>query len=157
MSTSPPEVSGFLVTWAIIFKLAEMACQRAKADSREAIASLLLSAIAFEAFFNELVERAGKVAPSEHANINLFYSVLTDMEEERAQLKTKVAVGHFILTGAPLDRGASIYQNFDLLIRLRNSIAHHRPERMILTWLGEPPDAPTPRVIKQLVFDGPCC
>ena len=75
-----------------LFLLARNAIERSKKEEGETITAILLSWIAFETFFNELVEVANVDRKQKRAipeSISAFASILRDMEEQHDQLGTK--------------------------------------------------------------------
>jgi hypothetical protein len=51
-----------------------------------------------------------------------------DLGARDARLDVKVQVIAASLTGSPFEKGRQPYQDFHLLLRLRNDLVHHRPE-----------------------------
>lgn len=49
-----------------------------------------------------------------------------DAERSNASLETKLAIGNWILTGTRLKRGEQPFQDFALLVRLRNDLVHFK-------------------------------
>jgi hypothetical protein len=132
-----PNVSGFMVSWAMMYRLAEAAYNRSTSDPREAISCIILSAIGFEAFFNEFLERAGKAEASEPDSVKVFYSVGSRMEQQHASLLAKLEIAYFTFRGREIARGNRPFQDFQLLVVLRNALVHQKPEIMTIDWLGE--------------------
>jgi hypothetical protein len=83
--------------------------------------------MSIETFMNELVFHATQFVSRKPAPpLQAFADVLTEMEESKAQIKTKIQMGKYILTGEPFDKGKNPYQDFDLLVNLRNEIMHQK-------------------------------
>lgn len=90
---------------------------------------IILSAVALEAFVNEL-EHMAAAAASLDGNIvsaNLA-RVLAEAEEGKAALLLKIDVANLAMTGTLPDRGAQPYQDVRLLTALRNKLVHGKPE-----------------------------
>jgi hypothetical protein len=48
--------------------------------------------------------------------------ILTEVEAANAQVSLKYTLTHFALTGKPVNRGMSPFQDFALLVRVRNAL-----------------------------------
>ncbi len=93
-------------------------------------ASIIFSAIAVEAFISDMQLRLSLRGSIDEINKNETFKVLRDLlcqlEEERVQIRTKIQLMYYILTGNSIKKGMSPYQNFDLLIDLRNCLIHSK-------------------------------
>jgi hypothetical protein len=94
--------------------------------NREALASIVLAAISSESFINELAE-AAVLAPEPPAHLKALGTMLAEAEKSRVSVESKYHLAKFVLTGEPFDKGASPYQEFALLIDLRNRLLHSKP------------------------------
>ena len=106
-----------------------------------ALVSLVFAVVSLEAFFNETVELANMVLISERAAlaggvvpsslepdvVSVFVDLMTDADKARASLESKFILASWLLTGKSLDRGAPPYQDFALLLRVRNQLVHFKP------------------------------
>lgn len=103
-------------------------------NSREAIVAIVFAASALEAFMNERVEWAVQLCAKgeQRELVRTFASILTDAENSRASLESKYKLARWILNGKAYDEGANPYQDFSLLISLRNSLLHLKPATTIL-------------------------
>jgi hypothetical protein len=95
----------------------------------DSILALVMSAAATEAFINEFAEYAplvfSSLDPAEIPSVVVACAqVLQDLEESRVPLTTKYLVGSQVLSGRSFDAGGAPYQDFKLLIDLRNAIMH---------------------------------
>jgi hypothetical protein len=101
---------------------------------REAIISVVFAASALEAFINERVDWAVQLCneQDEPEVVRTFASVLTEAENSRASLESKYKLARWILTGKGYDQGTNPYQDFSLLISLRNSLVHLKPANTLL-------------------------
>jgi hypothetical protein len=95
----------------------------------EALVSLMFASLSIETFMNELVYHAdvkstGKAHPL--PSLQTFADVLTEMEQSKAPITSKILMGKFILSGESFDKGKNPYQDFALLVRLRNEITHQK-------------------------------
>jgi hypothetical protein len=110
---------------------------RAKDDSvtagsrpTDAILAIVMAAAAAEAFINEfaaLVPRLYDLIDDPPIALATCTEVLLDLEESRVPVTTKYLVASQALAGKSFNTGAAPYQDFKLLIDLRNSIMHIKP------------------------------
>jgi hypothetical protein len=106
-----------------------------------ALVSLVFAVVSLEAFFNETVELANMTLVSEQAFlsngvvpkylepdvVSVFFQLMTDAEKSRASLESKFLLANWLLTGKGLDKGAQPYQDFALLLKVRNQLVHFKP------------------------------
>lgn len=110
------------VTWAEQIK-----AEDTEPAQPQALVSLIYAPMSIETFMNELVFHATQYGIKKPGpRLQAFADVLTEMEESKTQIKTKVQMGKFILTGESFDKGKYPYQDFDLLVNLRNEIIHQK-------------------------------
>lgn len=119
----------------VLFGVALDAARSIKASPRaggqhSALVSIVFSVVALEAFLNEVTELASdskKYPPNlEPHSVSVFAEVMSDAERSHATLESKFTLANWILAGRRLDRGAQPYQDFALLIRLRNDLVHFK-------------------------------
>jgi hypothetical protein len=115
-----------------LFDLACKAYRQSKADPSQAIVALVFAAITIEAFLNDMVEVASSPLWEEQRpkEVEAFASVLSDLEQQRAQIGLKIQMAHYIFEGRQIDKGGLPYQSFDLLVKLRNALIHYKPEKL---------------------------
>jgi hypothetical protein len=98
----------------------------------DAILAIVMAAASTEAFINEFAEWA----PWMHSFLGLedtpaaisdCAAVLEDLEEARAPVAIKYLFASRVLSGKAFNRGSAPYQDFQLLIGLRNAIMHVKP------------------------------
>jgi hypothetical protein len=90
------------------------------------LVAIIFSAASLEAFIAEvafLIECLAEDYPS----LAKLGAVLNDAEESQVQARGKYLIAKAIL-GNGFDRGTNPYQDFDLLIRIRNAITHMKPD-----------------------------
>ncbi|GAB4578012.1 MAG: hypothetical protein Fur0022_07440 [Anaerolineales bacterium] len=130
---------GFFTNSARLFAIAKQAYERAKAEvshelsheSNEPLIAIIFSAAAVEAFINEIGVLASHSTSEPASNqIQNIGSLLSEIEDARGTTNLKYMVGKFVLTGKAFDKGKNPYQNFALLIELRNSIMHSKFDRI---------------------------
>ena len=100
---------------------------------RDALSAILFSALAAEAFINELPEAAYRDAYGTRGLQLTAAPVLDDlattlnaMERARESIQAKYDAAQQILTGRAFDHGAAPFQDFNDLVRLRNDLVHPR-------------------------------
>lgn len=100
---------------------------------RDALSAILFSALATEAFINELPEAASRDAYTLDDLQSRAVPILNDlatslgaMVEAREKIQLKYQEARRILIGRAFDRGTAPYQDFDRLIALRNDLVHPR-------------------------------
>lgn len=131
-------MAGMFLNAGIIFERARAAYERTdgsgsdrKPDQMDALDAIIFSAAALEAFINETAELASEatrssifLAPPE---VKTFASLLEEAERSRASIQMKFMLAKIALTGQTYDTGSVPYQDFALLIDLRNALLHLRP------------------------------
>jgi hypothetical protein len=97
---------------------------------KSALISIVFSVVALEAFINELTELALdaynyplQVNPPA---ISVFGDCMTEAESSHASLQSKFLLGNWMLSGERLNKGTQTYQDFILLIHLRNTLLHFK-------------------------------
>jgi hypothetical protein len=111
--------------------LAKRAVERSSEFSPDALAAIVFSALWVEAFANELLHRFETARHDELTEPLRRLRTMAnaaDLSARDARLDVKVQVIAASLTGSPFDRGRQPFQDFQLLLRLRNDLVHHRPE-----------------------------
>lgn len=121
---------------AALFEQAKMAYERVEAkglaDERstgeqDALVAVVFAAFTLEAFINEVGDYAAYEdrldANADPQSITVLGQVLGSLKE-RAATETKFQLARWILHGSPYDQGRTPYQDFKLLIGLRNALAH---------------------------------
>jgi hypothetical protein len=123
--------------------LARDACDRAtKAVAEtegawpgEAVVAVVLAAASAEAFINELTELMAMKTPmlahrgpSLPPALSAFADALTEIEESRGSTNLKYLMASQTLGGKMFDKGGQPYQDFALLMTLRNDIMHLKPK-----------------------------
>jgi hypothetical protein len=139
---------------AVLFGVAQDAAKSITAPPRDggqqaALISVVFSVVALEAFLNEATELAldfsRRTPNSEPHVVSVFAEFMEDAERSRASLESKLILGNWILAGKRVERGIPPYQDFSLLMSLRNDLVHFKPNESVDT-------TATPERIKRL-FD----
>jgi hypothetical protein len=91
--------------------------------------------VGLEAFLNELTELAVEYAqfPKELEAVRDFMKFMVRAEDAHIPFETRVFEGYKQLAGKKLDRGAKVFQDFTLLIRLRNALTHFKANKEVPT------------------------
>jgi len=87
----------------------------------------LFSALAVECFlsdFNTLCKQAR--LPWEAGDLDVIADLLDQMEESRLPIRAKYAFLYYALTRSGIPKGDITYQDFDLLIEVRDALAHYK-------------------------------
>jgi hypothetical protein len=79
-----------------------------------------MSQVVIEAKFFE------KMSPK----INMFADFLKELDDAHVSLKDKYFMAYWILCDKKLNRGAKLYQDFSLLIDIRNALVHLKPDKV---------------------------
>jgi hypothetical protein len=117
-----------------LFEKAVQECKKVSSTAhneteRAALASILFAMISTEAFINEL----GLLVSGEkdHLAVPGWERTLSDLldeaEKSRISITSKYQLAKFILSGQPFDRGSKPFQDFALLVDVRNLLVHARP------------------------------
>jgi hypothetical protein len=97
-------------------------------DQREAIVAIVFSALALEAFINEVGALAVAATPSNARGdppiLDVLGTALVNEEESRDSILFKFLLAKRILSGLSYDKGRMPYQGFKALVNLRNALAH---------------------------------
>lgn len=108
---------------------AERSAELAETGSHTGVDAIIFSAIAAEAFPNDLFVFASLFRENELAvdeRVVAAVQILKQAESDKVQIKLKYQLLHYALTGKPIDTGSNPYQDFSFLIDLRNSLVHHK-------------------------------
>lgn len=139
----------------MLYRIATLSFDRCKSfeNQHDAISSIIFAAASLEAYLNELSEVCdayGQAANDE--TLKTMASILKDAEESRLPTTTKCTLAKKFLTGCNYDRGANPYQDFSLLIDLRNILIHSRPRGR---GISEPSNQDQ-KILRNLVIRGLC-
>lgn len=95
-------------------------------DQVDARVAVLFAAASLESFITELPRTAAAHGPQFKgaARLQWLVDLLCEAEEARVNVQFKFLLTKVILTGDPYVKGAHPYQDFDLLIKVRNALLH---------------------------------
>jgi hypothetical protein len=123
---------GRILEAGVLFDIAVDAARNISAESRQegqsaALVSVVFAVVSLEAFLNEANEVAQDVqlVKSEPEAVAAFAQLME--ESERLPLETKFKLCTWLLTGKRADIGKQPYQDFLLLVGLRNALVHFKP------------------------------
>ena len=128
-----------------LYKIALEAYQRTTtpmsdtaAGQLDTVVSVVFSSATLEAFMDDAVALAELFLSSscctEPTSVSAFADALKEIEKHRGSVKLKYMVGRIIFAGKPYDKGAPPYQDFALLIELRNALVHMETKQMSGLW-----------------------
>ncbi len=86
----------------------------------------VFAAMATEAFINDFSLMLKQFAPHEKDPKLLAANSLLPSLEAKVSLSVKYELLYYILALGPFPKGGAIWNNFDLLIKIRNNIAHFK-------------------------------
>lgn len=121
-----------------LFVVARKASQEHLSAEHSSLIAILFSAFALEAWVNDLLTnvRLGGAYWSP-AGVESLAKIAEEIDDRTASLDLKVQLVAIALSGQAFDRGQQPFQDFALLIRIRNALVHGRPEHIELK--VEPP------------------
>ena len=100
---------------------------------RGCLASVIFSAMSTEAFINELQQLAVDAAcdSAEPGWVKVLGEVLEEAEDARVSIEFKYHIAKLVLSGQAFDKGSQPFQDFALLVSLRNHVVHAKPEEAV--------------------------
>ena len=110
-----------------LLSVARKAVNRSKTERDQAIVAVLFASAAVEGCINDIMDFSGFI--SDEPETRMLHDLLVEAEQQRAQIALKLQIIGAVLRRTPLKRGEQLYQDFELLFRLRNSLVHMRPDR----------------------------
>ncbi len=143
-----------------LFGIAKQACGRAYQAaeherahvSYEPLIAIVFAAATAEAFINEIGELASQpIIPGEPEpqQVQDLARLLGQVEDDRPTTLLKYQLAKLALRGTTFDKGANPYQDFAVLLDLRNSLMHLKSDRIDSVRHGEVV-VHHPRVISKL-------
>jgi len=138
----------------MLFGIARDAYERTKNGSltkasgqRDAVVAVVFSAAALEAFINEvggiaegLIQRFVTQDPD---SVKQYAALWKEVERLQKSIAFEYLLASTAFSGQPYDKGTGPYQDFEILIKLRNALVHFEPDH------GELSPGP-PRIIQSL-------
>ncbi len=106
-------------------------------NQAHALTAIIYSAATLEAFINEVADIASHdIAQPNLSNppsVAMFAEALKEVERSRGSIKLKFWMTKWVFSGEPYDTGAEPYQDFSLLVDLRNELLHMDAESYAAT------------------------
>lgn len=114
-----------------LYKVARQAAYRDDGEENDPIVAIMFCVLALEAFINESGVLARMLPTSKKQNIvDGFSSVMSELEERRESILLKYHMALLVFSGSTWNEGAQPFQDFKLLITLRNALVHMKAD----TW-----------------------
>ena len=139
-----------------LFNIARRAAADSTSDQDAPIVSVMFSVLALEAFINESGALARMVPTANRQKIiEGFSAVMSELEERRESLLVKYHMALLVFSGSTWDEGSQPFQDFKLLVSLRNAIAHTKADKWETRVFESKPDPERsleeyPKFVKQL-------
>jgi hypothetical protein len=145
MPTGGTMSSGFIGSSFTLIDLASAAAERCQAEcgradscrSKDPLVSIVFAAATCESFISELAEFAEFVLtaraptiPAEPAFVGTFQAIFEELEASKGSLNAKYILAYNVLAGKLIDKSCNPYQDFALLVDLRNSVVHVKVDRI---------------------------
>ncbi|HAS3609166.1 TPA: hypothetical protein I6202_003374 [Vibrio cholerae] len=112
-----------------LYDIAVDARNRTKEHPEQALVSLMFSFNALEAFINETVTCCKMTVGGRFAeHEKTFYSVMNDLQKNKASTQNKFEIGRLLLSGSSWNHNQKPYQDFKLLMKVRNELVHRKSE-----------------------------
>lgn len=123
-----------------IIGLARDLAREAEEQPLKSIAAIIMSAASVEGFINELLEELqfelhGSSPHKMPRKLRVLARLAEELDHRNASVSLKLQLYVGCLRTEPWNTGHSMYQDFDLLLKLRNALVHSRPERLSITEL----------------------
>ena len=124
--------------WGIACDARDRAISEAAANpeswTSDTTVSIVLAAAVAEAFINELPEMvamerdvSGRAPESLSSALHAFANAHAEVERSRGSVTLKYLIAAQTLSGTMFDKGANPFQDFVLLLSLRNDLMHLKP------------------------------
>jgi hypothetical protein len=113
-----------------LFAIARTACERSAENNQDAVVAIVFAALAIEAFLADMIEMAEVqiYMGSTSQPLKNFANLLDELERSHGQLALKVQIAALSLSSETFDKGRPPFQDFSLLIALRNQLVHIKPD-----------------------------
>jgi hypothetical protein len=97
--------------------------------SDDALVAIVFAVLTLEAVMSQVIHMAKSFA-NMSPKIGMFADFLNQLDDARTNLKYKYFLAHWLLCDKKLSRGAKLYQDFSLLIDIRNALVHLKPDKV---------------------------
>lgn len=128
------EREAVFVTFNNMFELTRLAVKRTQEHGiGDALVSIVFSIAAIESFINDLQMLAQFFCSHKKTPgvLMILANVLDELEESHASIPIKYQMARIILIGEAFNKGEQPFQDFTLLLKLRNALVHAGPDRVV--------------------------
>ena len=122
----------------------------AGAGNPDALIAIIFSCATLEAYINQAISIAG-IHEQVDPKIKAFADIVGDMAGKDSSVTTLYHTARWVLTSETFDRGLRPYQDFALLVRIRNALIHLKPDRIIN---GQPEKSAQTKLLEELQRKG---
>jgi hypothetical protein len=126
-----------ILSAGLLFAAAREASEEDGFGAYGPLIALIFSAAAIEGFVNELIHEF-KLQDVPNERTKALSVICSEIDERNASVSLKIQVIASGLQGKPFDPGAQPFQDFALLMRIRNLLMHMRPQVLELGEDSEP-------------------
>lgn len=125
-------MNGFIYAHSVLFRIASKAVCLSRHDNQQAISALVFSFLGTEGFVNTLASISPKDIPGKDAPAKALqlHDALAELEHTKESLTSKIQIAKIILSGVRYDPGVPPFQDFRILVRIRNQLVHHHPQHI---------------------------
>jgi len=119
-----------------LFDIAKEAYRRSISSKHEnqlcndALVAIVFATSTLEAWISQTIFIAKKWTKKPPKIIEAFATLLGELDSNKTSASLKIFMSHWVICGKRLDRGAEPYQSFDLLVDIRNSLIHLKPDKV---------------------------
>ena len=117
----------------MLLGIASEALRTPLARNGDRVITLIFSALALEAYINDLVELCElnvEEFGDDHVALKNFLALQQLAEDSNASLELKLQLSKLALKGESFDKSRNPFQDLSLLIRIRNYLVHARPSKV---------------------------
>jgi len=118
----------------------DIKAEHPRAITSDSVVAVLLAATSTEAFINELGTRLSLSCRPDTPTLEVWGSLgacLEKLESQRATLKAKYLIASKLLPGGAFKKGAAPFQDFSLLIDVRNHFAHPKVQQELPAFIHD--------------------
>jgi len=117
----------------VLFRTAIQAYERIDSIDRgqnDSVVAILMSAAALEAYINELGDKCSYFISSKELYnpiLGQLAYILSELENTKESTRLKIKFIKYTLTNKSIDKANQLYEDMELLFRIRNAIIHLKP------------------------------
>ena len=137
-----PTTKGFMIMQNVtyfytgqIFSIAKEAYNKSISQSQlnkssdDALVSIIFAVLTLESVMSQVINTA-KFFTEMSPKIDMFADFLKELDDARVSLKDKYFLAHWLLCEKKLNRDTKLYQDFSLLVDIRNALVHLKPDKV---------------------------